>query len=97
MKKLIYGISLLIVGFTFISTANAITCKETYNRQTFDHVTLWHTTDHHAVCYYWGENSGMDFYMLYDHYEPKDGPWKKDDLFWSCSDSAEDCRFKILE
>lgn len=95
MKSLL-KISLLMLGLAFLSSANAETCKTQYNKQSFDHVTIW-KNDHTVYCYYQAACVGLAcppnamYFIL--GYEPKDGPWKQNDLIWSCRAASEDCRF----
>lgn len=97
MIKSIFKLSCLILGLIFLSAANAETCKEKYNDQDFEHVTIW-KNDHTVYCYYHPNCATKNcppggMYLLYN-YEPNNGPWKSNDVLSSCSVSAEDCRFK---
>lgn len=100
MIKFALKLSCLILGIIFLSTANAETCKAVFNKQQFDHANIW-KRDHTVYCYYLANCTGAScppssiYFML--GYEPKDGPWKSDDVMSSCSQSAEDCRFKKVE
>ncbi len=98
--KLIYKVSLLILGVLFLSHAQAETCKEQYNGMYFDGVSIWKDNMNTVYCYYSKNCEGSlcpsDIYVRFG-FEPADGPWRHDARMSSCKGPSSDCRFKKVE